>query len=327
MHALTRLMTSLSLIFTLALTLTACQTLSTSIPDWVTNPTQDNDSFSAVGEGISLKEAQVNAQQALASQLLSHVSNELTVLAIADGDFHRTYTERLSKASFHDIPLPAVRFNRATKVEGTYFAEVELDKNSLRAFLETNLDTLIKENTITLSNIQGLKNPFEQWWQYEMQSQQINSLADQTLIHNSLFTPKNEKAADLLKQFNIAYNQSKSGLILAINDDTPVPGLTNALESQLSKHGIITKKVRFFSTQPELHATLSNQTQHLQGDYYAASTLTLDLKSHKGQTMSSITLSSKGVSISSKKEARTKSYQKLLKQLKETDVIQRLKSV
>jgi hypothetical protein len=305
--------------------LSACQTQQTTLPDWVTNPVQENQYLSAVGEGVSLKEAQANAKQALAAQLLSHVSNELTVLSIADGAFHRTYTERLSNSSFNDIPLPDIRNHRATKLDGTYFAEVQLSKATLKSFLETNLSTLIQDNQTRLTTIKTLKNPFEQWWQYETQSSSFNALADQTLIYNSLFTPKNEQAAALLSDLNQAYNQAKNGLVLAINDDTPIPGLTNTLQGQLTQHGIEAKRVRQFSSRPELHAKLKSQTQRLQGDHYADSTLTLVLKSHKGQALSSISLNAKGVSVSSTSEAKQKSYQELIKLLKKEDIIQRLK--
>lgn len=310
-----------------ALLLSACQTQPTSLPDWITNPLQDSEYISAIGEGVSLKEAQANAKQALAAQLLSHVSDELSVLSIEDGDFHRTYTQRVSNASYRDIPLPDTRYNRATRFDGSYFAEIQLNRNTLQAFLQTNLNTLTEDNRTLLKNIKSIKNPFEQWWKYETQAQKINALVDQTLIYNSYFTPKNESATELLKEFNVAYNKARSGLILAINDDTPIPGLTQTLESQLNQRGILSKKVRQFSARPELHATLKSKTQRLQGDHYATSTLTLKLKSHKGQTISSIRIDAKGVSIASTKDAKQKSYKKLITQLNDENIIERLKGV
>ncbi|GLQ30589.1 hypothetical protein [Litoribrevibacter albus] len=308
-----------------ALFLSACQTQPTSLPDWITNPLQDSEYISAIGEGASLKEARMNAKQALAAQLLSHVSDELSVLSIEDGEFHRTYTERASSVKFHEIPLPATRYNQATRFDGTYFAQIQVNRQTLQAFLQTNLETLTEENKTLLSNIKSLNNPFEQWWNYETQTQNINALIDQTLIYNSYFTPKNESASELVKEFNSAYNQARNGLILAINDDTPIPGLTKALESQLNEHGILSKKVRQFSSRPELHATLKSKTERLQGDHYATSTLTLDLKSHKGQTIRSISIDAKGVSVASTSDAKQKSYEKLITQLNNENIIERLK--
>ena len=316
-------------IFGLILMLQAsgCQTFAPSsqfLPDWVQNPPISDKVLYATGEGISLKEAQLNAQQSLSAQLLSHISSNLSAREVIDNEFHRTYIEKLTKAHFSNIALPNSQFTKQEKSGVYYYSQIRLDKATLKRYLQQSLTQNIQQVHQILNQVKR-NNAFERWWLLQQSKPQITTLTDQTLIFNALFSPKNSRAESLLGEYSELMYTSKQPLLLVLDDNTPVTGLSSEIGKQLSAAQIQTQQSSFFGASPELELNLSNRNERLMGDYQSHATLTVLLKSARGNVLATAAIKARGLSLQSAKDAQRKSYRAILQQLKKQSILKQLK--
>jgi len=317
---------NLVFIVILGLFLTACQTTNHQpLPVWVSNPQISNEAFYAIGEGVSLKEAQANAKQELAAQLLSHVSSELNVLAIQDADFNREYVEKRTQAHFNKVALPAVKIRKQQKVGNSFFAQAVLNKNTLKPYLSDSLDQQLKQIKALLNEAKQQPNAFDRWWFLNQHQTDIDHFADQSLIYNSLFLPKKKENTTLIQAFFRLETKARQSLKLKIKDNTPIKGLEAETESQLAKYKVAIDD-SWFNKSSTLSFRVASDSSKLQGEYYCLSKLTITLTSQQGQTLATYSISERGVSVSSSSKAKQSSYRKLLKQLKKTDILETLKN-
>jgi len=315
-----------SQIVAIILFLTACQTINQQpLPSWISNPKISNNAFYATGEGVSLKEAQANAKQELAAQLLSHVSSELNVLTIQKGDFNREYVEKRTQAYFNKVALPAVEIHKQERVGNQYYAQAVLDKSKLKSYLNDSLDQQLSQAKRLLNEANAQPNAFDRWWFMHQHQTEIDHFSDQSLIFNSLFSPKKQENREITKSFFSLQSNARESLALSIKDKSSIKGLKAEAEKQLTKHKVSAKSFGFSKT-PTLVFKTSSEIDKLQGEYYCRSKLIITLTSQRGQVLATHSLSERGVSVSSSSKAKQSSYKKLLKQLKKTDILETLKN-
>jgi len=315
-----------ALFVAIILFLTACQSTSQQpLPAWISTPQISNEAFYAIGEGVSLKRAQANAKETLAAQLLSHVSSELNVLTIQKGDFNREYIEKRTHAYFNKVALPAIEIRQQQKVGNSFFAQAVLDKNTLKPYLNDSLDQQLNQIKALLREAKRQPNAFDRWWFLNQHQTEVNHFSDQSLIYNSLFSPKKKENRTLIQQFFDLHTQARQSLKLRIKDKTSIKGLQAEAEKQLSRQKI-TLDTSWFTNASTLSFKVSSDTRKLQGEYYCLSKLTITLTSQQGQTLATHSISERGVSVSSSSKAKQSSYRKLLKQLKKTDLLKTLKN-
>jgi hypothetical protein len=308
------------------LLISGCQTISNQpLPQWVTSPQFSEEKFYAIGEGVSLKEAQANAKEALAAQLLSHVSSELDVLSIHDGEFNRQYIEKRTQAHFNKIALPAIKIPKQQKVGYHYYAQATLDKAQLKSFLDDSLIQQKAKAQTLLKESKRLSHPFDRWWFLTQHQAEVNHISDQILIFNSLFSPKKKKIRKIAQQLFTLKNNARQSLTLNISDQTPIKGLKAEIEKQLTRNKI-SQDDSWFGSKPTIRLQVSEQTESRFNEYYCHARLTITLLSKKGQVLSSHSINTRAVSVSSTSDAKTKSHRALLKQLKKVDIIKTLQS-
>jgi hypothetical protein len=311
--------TTLLIAFT-ALLLNACQS-QPQLPSWVETPNHDSQTIYATGQGINLKEAQNNAQQQLASQLLSHVSNQLKSLEITDQAFHRIYTEQLTESRFADIALPNTRFTRQQKVLNDYFVEIALDKTHLKHQLNQSLNQLKQRIQHQLKQAQKQPNAFEQWWQVSQLFPSIEQYTDQLLIYSGLYNAHPTHKASTAASFNKAINRKYFNMKVSIKDRTRIQGLTNEISRQFTQYKV-NSSASYRGKLPTIELNNREIRNRLQGDYYHENELTLTLKNSQGSTMATYQLANHAIAINSPKTAQIKSHRKLLNELQSLDLIQ-----
>lgn len=311
-------------VLVLFVALVGCQSTGDTLPSWVSNPTIDNYHYYAVGEGVSLREAQLNAKESLASQLLSHVSSEVKTMEVTDEDFHRLYVEKSSNAHFKDIALPNLTTIQQAKVGLNHYVQVKLKKTDLTEYLMKELAAMNPRLSNTIKSGRNTGNAFDYWWILHSQAELANRLSDNWLLASATAENKNNEtiieSQQLLTRYDNALDRVKKTLKLKIDDNTPIRGLTALTQQQLTAANIDVVKSKRRSKYSEIEFNSNVKRKKLQGDYHSEVTLVVLLKKASGAILASRQLTESAVSISSYKDAEKKANEKLLKSLSDSNV-------
>mgnify|MGYP000082463109 FL=1 len=297
------------------------------LPVWVSQPTHSAHQLQAIGEGVTLREAQRNARAALGADISVTVAEKFTSRQIKDGDFFREIINLTTHSEVTGLWMVGAQISKQAKVKDRWYAQATLPYQQLIKQQQQLLENMVKQLSPLLSE-QGQPETFMRWWQLRQLGPQvakaesaiviITSFASEPAAHSARLATSN----GILKQYYQEVNLLRQQISVAIDNQTRHKPFRQLLSNQLADEQlhIVTRKSPLTAT---LVIDASNREKRFGNELHLFKQLNVKLM--YGQAMlSEQHLTTKAVSFGRSKDAHHTANTKLEKALNEQSLIHSL---
>ncbi len=312
---------ALLIVLSLSCVLTACFHTPT-LPKWVTHKVQSDDVYYAVGQGVNLHDAEMNARASLAAELSSTVSDLTKIYSFSDGKFQQQIYEQYTSVEVSEIKLSNARITRQEDGGNRYFVQLELSKENLATQLESELSLLSR--SVALAIRANEAETFEQWWKLRSALPEVKGLARNLNLLKQINTQPYTRESALVTRYFNKLDTSYGLRELDIENLSKTKNLEALVNKALQDENISLAESSFWSKKDYIELSREYSRQQIGQEYYVDGTLWLRLKSAKGQLLSEFSLKARGVSYSGPRQSKAIADQKLYDKLNNTSIFDSL---
>lgn len=310
------------IVIALSFMLSACFKSAPTLPDWAKNIPNTHSSYYAVGQGVSLYDAEVNARASLAAEFSSTVSDMTRVHIVDDGDFKQQTIEQYTSVEVSKVNISNARVAKQDVSDGQYFVLLELSVADLSSQLKSELKREVREISLALK-AQKTKS-FEGWWRLRSVLSNAKRLARNIRLLNGLDGKPYTQEAHLLSSYFKRFDEGFEYRRLEIRNLSGLKKLTDLVSESMQKEGIVLLEHSRWRSQDKIEISIDYSTQRIGQEYHVDAELWLRLKSASGQALSQFSIKDRGVTYSGNKQSKEVASHQLYKKLKNIDIFERL---
>lgn len=294
------------------------------LPLWVKNPPASNEAFYAIGQGISLYEAEHQARLSMAAQMQVKVSDYMQTRTIVDGRFHRDYFDQTTSVTVSAVSLSQARAVEQSQSGLDWYVLLKLDR---AGFVEQQR-LLLDEDLRVLQAAMNLRDApsFRRWWRLRQQMPAARRAWDNVLLVNSLTPGESIEVGagqkQILDRYFSALQASEQVVNFVLSDQSQVKGLAAVLDQQLADAGLARNSQTGRNTAQIALATDLEVTP-LGREFHVVRVLYLRLLA-QGQVMAQTQIKAKGVGLGSRQQGIQVADRKLLEQAQQQNLVTQL---
>lgn len=287
--------------------LSGCVT-APSLPQWVSNGPDDSLTYYAVGEGVSLYDAEMNARSTMAASLNSTVSDYVQIYIASDGRYNREIYQQTTTVEVSNISLSQAHVTQQKKLGNRYFVLLAMLKSDLAIQLRNEIKTDARKVELALKN-----NPAEsflQWWKLRQNLSAAKRIARNISLLNQIKKKTYPSEDKLVEAYFTKLDISYGTRALAIKNKTNTATVYDMVSNKLEHHQIAVEKnlswlnpIGLWTNPSYVEIRPEYQYQRIGQEYYVNGILSVSLKSSRDHVLSTFNLRAQGASYSGRKQA------------------------
>jgi hypothetical protein len=302
--------------------LTGCFKSTPTLPDWVENKPQDNLAYFAIGQGVNLYDAEMNARSALAAELSSTVSDLTTVYSVDDGKFQQQIFEQFTSVEVSKVSLSHASVSQQQISGHQYFVLLKMLKGDLAVQLKNELKAEVRKVEVVVK--QSSSESFEKWWKLRQVLPGIKRITHNIALLEQIEGKAYSREARLVKIYFEKFDNSYRVRALQIKNQTKNNNIYALVSQQLQLENIAIADASFWKSKDHVEISSEYSQQKIGQEFYVEGVLWLRLKSSGGQVLSEFSLEGRGVSYRSAKQSKEMADQVLYNKLKKLEIITKL---
>lgn len=306
----------------LTLALSACFSASPTLPEWVSQKPLSSDFYYAVGQGVNLYDAEVNARASLAAELSSTVNDLTKIYSSVDGKFQQHIYEQFTSVEVSKVNISNARITKQQDNGKGYYVLLELDKRDLAKQLKSELPQLNRLVELVLKD--NRSKSFEHWWKLRRVLSDVKRLTRNIQLLEKIEVKTYLKEARLSSRYFSLLDKSYGERRLEIKDLSDTDSIKELVSKALQTESISQASSLLWSTNDFIEISKEYRRQKIGQEYYVDATLWLRLKTATGQLLSEYNLEERGVSYSSSSKSQSVADQRLYAALTKTDIFDSL---
>jgi len=302
--------------------LSGCFNSTPTLPEWVSNKPQATHTYYAIGQGVNLYDAELNARASMAAELSSNVSDLTRVYSVDDGAFQQQIFEQFTTVDVSDINISHALVTQHEVSDSRYFVLLEMSTKDLASQLKNETLNEIRQVKVVVAGA----NPktFERWWQLRQVLPSIKRITRNINLLERIEGKHYKAEAALVSAYFKQFDASYGARELEIKNLTKTEHIDALLSKQLQAENISLADSSLWKNLDYIEASTEYRNQRIGQENYVDAVLWLRLKSSSGQVLAEFSLNGRGVSYGSIKQSRAIADQVLYGKLKKAKIFERL---
>lgn len=302
--------------------LSGCFNSTPTLPEWVSNKPQAVHTYYAIGQGVNLYDAELNARASMAAELSSNVSDLTRVYSVDDGAFQQQIFEQFTTIEVSDINISHALVTQHEVSDSRYFVLLEMSTQDLASQLKSETLNEIRQVKVVVAGANA--KTFERWWQLRQVLTSIKRITRNINLLERIEGKHYKTEAALVSAYFKQFDASYGARELGIKNLTKAERIHALLSQQLQAENITLVDSSFWKNLDYIEASTEYRNQRIGQENYVDAVLWLRLKSTSGQVLAEFSLNGRGVSYGSIKQSRAIADQVLYGKLRKAKIFERL---